>query len=133
MTEITAAWLRDVEDREKRPHIFHEQKDLISYLKDIDGVLYTELPVFVIDWECMRFRDSFWCNIPGISIGYAQTGYSFDNIESTREFVKKNKHQIVIYKFALPCWVEEVGIPKNVPSPVLFYAIKPDPTPNYDI
>lgn len=120
---IDAKFLRELEDRPQVESIYHPQENLTHLLKNIEGVLYTDYPTFVIDWEGMRMREGWTYGMDGISYATTQS-YIFQNIEKILEFVEQNKHQIVIYRCIMMSWYEEPNVCKD-PRPILSYAKKP--------
>jgi hypothetical protein len=109
--------------------LFHEQENLMVFLKDIKNVTYTPTPAFVIDWEKMELVPWDKALYPNATAATVRM-HKLRNIESGISFVKKNRYQIVVYRFVMPGWTEGDGVCRD-PRPFLQYAQKPGTKPIY--
>lgn len=105
--------------------MFHDKIDLMDILKDIPEVVVTPGATFSVNWETMKVSKSAYCpnEVPG-STPHVVKSFKFQNIEKIVEFVKNNKHQIVIWACFIPSYTEEIGTYSD-PRPIMRYAKRP--------
>jgi hypothetical protein len=104
------------------PWIQHDREDLIPLLDEIGKVIYTSMPVCVVNWETGQAFPA----PPDIREHecYTVRGEKFEDIKTAVEFVEKNKHQIVVYDFTTPPWIETKEWSLKHRKPFLSYATK---------
>ena len=76
--------------------------DLLPLLKDIEGIVYARQPCFYINWEIMTIPRNqqlvALANHPkGCSVAQIEL-WGCKDAEECVEFVRRNKHQIAVYK-----------------------------------
>jgi hypothetical protein len=95
----------------------HPKRTLFHLLDGIDGIVYTNYPATRVNWETMKIDTIN--GLPAVCRAHV-----FQHEEAAVNFIKNNKHQIVVWEFFIPAWVEEDGV-FNDPRPIIRYAKKP--------
>ncbi len=107
--------------------IIHPKVDYMPHIEGMAGVTFVKWPTFCINWSTMHINNKAYCNEQDINDGYTSHTiklYKFRSIDEIKDFIDRNKHQIVVYDCFLQSWEEVEGVCSD-PRPLLSYCKKP--------